>query len=99
MPFSLFGKNKKVAPAPPPSDVVEQKYITAAIQQLVAEGKSQKGPNGEDVVDEMAKMSRAFKLQSEDRKTKTWKGGRTRRRRRGTRSTRGLSPRRTRKNK
>jgi hypothetical protein len=93
MPFSLFGKPKKVAPAPPPPDVVEQKYITAAIQQLVAEGKSQKGPNGEDVVDEMAKMSRAIKLQSEDRKAKTWKGGRSRSRR-GSRKTR-----RTRKNK
>ena len=83
-----FWKSKQVAPAPPPPDVVEQKYITAAIEQLVKEGKSQKGPNGEDVVDEMAKMSRAIKLQSEDRKAKTWKGGRTRRRRGSRRRTR-----------
>jgi hypothetical protein len=94
MPFSLFGKSKKVAPAPPPPDVVEQKYIMAATDQLVAEGKSWKGKDGEAVVDAEAMMSRAIKLQSDDRKAKTWKGGRSRRRRRGSRRAR-----RTRKNK
>jgi hypothetical protein len=92
MPFSLFGKPKKVAPAPPPPDVVEQKYIMAATDQLVAEGKSWKGKDGEAVVDGEAMMARAMKLQNEDRKTKTWKGGRSRRRRGSRRA------RRTRKN-
>ena len=48
--------------------------------------------DGEAVVDGEAMMARAMKLQNEDRKAKTWKGGRSRRRRGARRA------RRTRKN-
>lgn len=83
----LFGKTAKVAPAPP--DAIEKKYIIAAIDQLVKEGKSWKGSDGEEVVDGDVMMALAKKLQDEG-KVKTWKGGRRRRTRRRSRPARGL---------
>jgi hypothetical protein len=76
--MSFFGKKNKVAPAPP--DAVEKKYILAAIDQLVKEGKSWKGSDGEEVVDGNEMTTLAQTLQTAA-KAKTWKGGKTRRRR------------------
>lgn len=84
--MGLFGKNTKVAPAPP--DAVEKKYILAAIDQLIKEKKSWTGANGEEVVDTHEVDTLAKALQAAN-KAKTWKGGKTRRRRR--RSTRKSS--------
>jgi hypothetical protein len=79
--MGLFGKSKKVAPAPP--DAIEQKYILAAIAQLKKEGKSW-GEGEEEMVDGEEMMKLAKELQAAD-KAKAWKGGKTRRRRRSTR--------------
>ena len=76
--MGLFGKSTKVAPAPP--DAVEKKYILAAIAQLKKEGKSW-GEGEEEMVDGEEMMKLAKELQAAD-KAKTWKGGKTRRRRR-----------------
>ena len=79
--MGLFGKSKKVAPAPP--DAVEKKYILAAITQLKKEGKSF-GEGEEEMVDGDEMLKLAKELQAAD-KPKTWKGGKTRRRRRSMR--------------
>ena len=79
--MGLFGKSKKVAPVPP--DAIEQKYILAAIAQLKKEGKSF-GEGEEEMVDGDEMLKLAKELQAAD-KPKTWKGGKTRRRRRSMR--------------
>ena len=76
--MGLFGKSKKVAPAPP--DAVEKKYILAAIAQLKKEGKRW-GEGDEEIVDTDEMMKIVKELQAAD-KPKNWKGGKTRRRRR-----------------
>lgn len=84
MPFTMRA-TAKVHPAPP--DAIEKKYIIAAIDQLVKEGKSWKGSDGEEVVDSEVMMALAKKLQDEG-KVKTWKGGRRRQTKKGKRRSR-----------